>query len=98
MTEAVRLTRAGRLAEATALLQGVPQERKSPEAAERFDRASMRTALRGGQLIDMAPLCSGSPCWTTSGANAQQHTVGHLSEGLAQPNIGEATRGFFQHL
>jgi len=98
MTEAVRLTPAGRFAEATALLQGVLQERKSPEAVERFDRASMRTALRGGQLIDMAPPRSGSAYWTTSGANAQQHTVDALSEGLAQPNIAEATRGFFEHL
>jgi hypothetical protein len=60
MTEAVRLTRAGRLAEATALLQGLPQKAKSPEASGGFDRESMRTAMRGGQPIDMVPLRSGS--------------------------------------
>jgi hypothetical protein len=34
LAEALLLTRAGRLAEATALLQGLPQKRKSPEASE----------------------------------------------------------------
>jgi hypothetical protein len=70
MAEAVRLTRAGRLAEATALLQGVPQS--SPEASEGFDRESMRTAFRGGQLIDAVSPRSGSTHWT---ASAQRHSA-----------------------
>jgi hypothetical protein len=44
MAEATRLTRAGRLAEAMALLQGLPQKSKSPEAPQGVDRNPMRTA------------------------------------------------------
>jgi poly(hydroxyalkanoate) depolymerase family esterase len=93
MAEAVRLTRAGRLAEATALLQGVPQS--SPEASEGFDRESMRTAFRGGQLIDAVSPRSGSTHWT---ASAQRHSTAAPSEDLAQPNMAEAMRGFLEHL
>ena len=44
MAEVTRLTRAGRLAEALARLQGLPQKSKSPEAQEGLDRGPMRMA------------------------------------------------------
>ena len=52
IAEALRLTRAGRLAEATALLQGVPQKQTSAEASEGFGRESTRTVGRRGRLIE----------------------------------------------
>jgi len=96
MAEAVRLTRAGRLAEATALLQGVPQKRKSPEASEELAREPMRTALRGKQLIDMVPPRSGSAHWTAPDVDVQQHTHGALAEELGPPHMPEPMRGFFE--
>ena len=93
-----RMTKAGQLAEATALRQEVRQKRKSPAALKGFDRASMGTAFHGGQLIDMVAPRSGSTYWTISGRNAQQYTVDALSEGLAQPNIAEAMRGLVERL
>ena len=98
MAEAVRLTRAGRLAEATALLQGVPQKQKSPEASEGFDREAMRTGFRGEQLIDAVSPRSGATHWTAPGAGAQRHTIPALSKGLAQPDMAEAMRGFLERL
>jgi hypothetical protein len=94
VAEALRLTRAGRLAEATALLQGVPQKQTSAEASEGFDRESTRTAGGRGRLIEMAPPRLGSTHWTAPGVDAEGHTSAARSEGSAQPNIAEAMRGF----
>jgi len=44
MAEVTRLTREGRLAEAMALLKGLPQKPKGPEAPEGLDRRPMKTA------------------------------------------------------
>ena len=83
MAEAIHLTRAGRLAEATALLRGLSRKEGSPEAS---------------QLIDMVPTRSGSSHWTAPGVDAQQQTVSALTEGLGQPYMPEALHGFLERL
>ncbi|MBV9376579.1 MAG: hypothetical protein JO320_16235, partial [Alphaproteobacteria bacterium] len=98
MAEVVRLTRAGRLAEATALLQRVPQKQQSPEASKARDPESMSMALRGGQPVGMVPPRSRPTYWTAPGVDAQQHTVAALSEGSAQPNMAEVMRGLLDRL
>jgi poly(hydroxyalkanoate) depolymerase family esterase len=98
MAEAIHLTRAGRLAEATALLRGLPRKQKSPEASEGTDRKPMRTVFRGTKLIDMVPTRSGFSQWTAPGVDPQQQTVSALTEGLGQPYGPEALRGFLERL
>ena len=98
IAEALRLTRGGRLAEATALLQGVPQRQMSAEASEGFDRESTRTAGRRRRLIEMAPPRLASTHWTAPGVHAEGHTGAARSEGSAQPNKAEAVRGFLARL
>jgi poly(hydroxyalkanoate) depolymerase family esterase len=96
MAEAIRLTRTGQLAEATALLRRWPQKPTSPEVSERRDRDSVRT-FRGRQLIDMVPpRSSGSDHWTAPGADAQ-HPAAPIA-GLDQSHMPEALRGFLERL
>jgi poly(hydroxyalkanoate) depolymerase family esterase len=95
MAEVTRLTCAGRLAEAMALLQGPPQKPKSPEGN---DRKPMRTPLPDSQVIDMMPSRSGSGPWTVPGIDAQQHTATGLAEGVSQPRMLEAMRGILERL
>ena len=84
MGEALRLTGAGRLAEATALLQGLPQNVKSPEVSKGIKRESTTRAGRAGQLIDMVPPRSASGHWTAPGMDTQEHDAA-LAEGVAPP-------------
>jgi poly(hydroxyalkanoate) depolymerase family esterase len=84
IAEAMRLTRAGRLGEATALLQGLPRRRASPENLDALDRELTSTAFRGEQAIDMAPSRSGSESWTASDVDAQQRTAPGAGWGRAR--------------
>jgi poly(hydroxyalkanoate) depolymerase family esterase len=93
MAEVTRLTRAGRLAEAMALLQGSARKPNTPEAPEGYDREPIKTALPGGgQAIDMLPSRSGTPSWTVPGVDARQHTATSLAEGLGLRRMPEAMR------
>jgi poly(hydroxyalkanoate) depolymerase family esterase len=88
MAEVTRLTRAGRLAEAMALLQGFPQKPNTLEAREGYDREPIKTALPGGgQPIDMLPSRSGTPPWTVPGG---------LAGGLGLPRMPEAMCGILE--
>src|SRR5271168_3258302 len=98
MAEATRLTRAGRLAEAMALLQGLPQKPKSPEAPEGVDRNPMRTASIHRQFIDMVPPRSGSGHWTAPSFDAHHGGDAALTEGSRLPPVPKAMRGFLAQL
>ena len=91
MGEALRLTGAGRLAEATALLQGLPQNVKSSEVSKRIKRESTTRAGRARQLIDMVPPRSASDHWTAPGMDTQEHDAA-LAEGVAPPHMTAALR------
>ena len=92
MGEALRLTSAGRLAEATALLQGLPQNVKPSEVSKGIKRESTTRAGRAGQLIDMVPPRSASGHWTAPGMDTQEHNAA-LAEGVAPPHMTAALRG-----
>jgi poly(hydroxyalkanoate) depolymerase family esterase len=97
MAEATRLTRAGRLAEAMALVQAPPQRPNSLESAEECDREPRGPALRNRQLIDMVPSFSGSGPWTAPGFDTQQGNAAP-AEGSTQAQVPEAARGFLERL
>lgn len=97
MSDALRLTRAGRLAEATALLQSRPQQPKSPGVSEELDRASEGAAFQSPELIDMVPpRSSGSGQWTAPGVDAQRRTA--AAEIRDRPRMPEAMRGVLEGL
>jgi poly(hydroxyalkanoate) depolymerase family esterase len=96
MAEVTRLTRAGRLAEAMALLQGPLRMPKSPEAPEGHDRQPVKTALP--DVIDMMPPRSGSAPGTVPGVDGLQHAATSLAEGLGLPRLPEAMRGILGRL
>ena len=98
MAEVTRLTRAGRLAEALALLRGLTQKPKSPEASEGLDRKPMRTASTESQFIDMRPPRSGSGHWTAPGFDAHPGSDDARTEGLPLPEVHKRMRGFLGHL
>jgi poly(hydroxyalkanoate) depolymerase family esterase len=98
MAEVTRLTREGRLAEAMALLKGLPQKPKWPEAPEGLDRRPMRTAPLDWQFIDMVRPRSGSDHWMAPSFDAHQGSDAAFTEGLAQPHVPEAMRGFIARL
>ena len=92
LAEAIRLTGAGQLAEATALLQRWPQKPKSSsEGSEQRDHDSVRT-----QLIDMMPpRSSGSGPWTAPGVDAR-HRASVSVAGLDQSRMPDAMRRFLE--
>jgi len=92
MAEVTRLTRAGRLAEALALLQGSPRTTKAPQSD---DRRPMRPPLPSSQIIDMMPPRSGTSPWTASGVEARPHMAASPAESLGQPHLPEM-RGLFE--
>jgi poly(hydroxyalkanoate) depolymerase family esterase len=97
MAEVTRLTREGRLAEAMARLQGLPQKSKSPEAQEGLDRR-MRMAPLDRLFIDMVPPRSGSGHWTAPSFDAHHGSDTAPTEGLPPLHVPKAMRGFLAHL
>src|SRR3954467_12571340 len=91
MGEALRLTRAGRLAEATALLQGLPQNVKSSKVSKEMKREATARAGRAGQLIDMEPPRTASGHWTPPGMDTQEHDAA-LAGGATPPHMTAALR------
>jgi poly(hydroxyalkanoate) depolymerase family esterase len=98
MAEVTRLTRAGRLSEALALLQGLPQKPKSPEASEKLDRKPMRTASTESQFTDVRPPRSGSGHWTAPGFDAHPGSDDARTEGMPLPEMHNRMREFLGRL
>jgi poly(hydroxyalkanoate) depolymerase family esterase len=84
MGEALRLTNAGRLAEATALLQGLPQNVGSSEVSDRIKREAPWRAGAAVQLIDMVPPPSPSGHWTAPEIDTHDATP---AAGITPPNM-----------
>jgi poly(hydroxyalkanoate) depolymerase family esterase len=98
MAEAIRLTRGGQLAEATALLLRRSQKPKSLKVAQGFDRETLGTAFRGRQLIDMVPpRFSGSGQWTAPSVDGRHRAAAPVAR-LGQSHMPEAMRGFLERL
>jgi poly(hydroxyalkanoate) depolymerase family esterase len=98
MAEVTRLTRAGRLAEATALLQGSHRKPKSPEAREGLDRRPIRRAPLDRQFIDMVPPRSGSGHLMSPSFDAYHGSDAALTEGFAPPQVPKPMRRLLAHL
>jgi len=98
MGEALRLTGAGRLEEATALLQGLSQNTKSPAVSKGTDRQSTKRAGRPGHPIDMVPPRSPSGHWTVPDVDTQEEHDGGLAEGVALPRMTATLRGLLDRV
>jgi poly(hydroxyalkanoate) depolymerase family esterase len=105
MIEATRLTRAGRLADATALLQRLLHGRAAPDASlDAAEPAADFTARRAPLVIDLAPKMVevGDPqppsrAGASVGAGGNEHTA-LWTKGTAQPAVPEAIRGFLDRI
>ena len=84
MAEVTRLTRAGRLAEAMALLQG--------------SHRPIRMAPLDRQFIDMVPPRSGSGHLMSPSFDTHHGSDAVLTQGLAPPHVPKPMRGFLAHL
>ncbi|KAB1072351.1 extracellular catalytic domain type 1 short-chain-length polyhydroxyalkanoate depolymerase [Methylobacterium planeticum] len=84
--EVTRLTRAGKLAEAMALLKGQEAPGPAPKEAGRSARAS---AFRS--IIDMVPPAQAGGAWTAPGSPGQ-------AKAAAFPDLGETMRTFRERL
>jgi poly(hydroxyalkanoate) depolymerase family esterase len=102
MLEATRLTREGRLAEAMALLQGIPPSaHPSPTADDNDKDAGKRPVGLAARIIDMVPPSSAGGAWTPpkfTFPNPMSNAVNGPTAGLDQAQVPEALRGFLDRM
>jgi poly(hydroxyalkanoate) depolymerase family esterase len=103
MLEATRLTRAGRLAEAMALLQGgLSGAHPSATSGDSGGDAGQHPLRRAARIIDMVPPSSGGGgAWTSPKFNFSHldpHAFGGFTGGLDQAQVPEALRGFLERM
>ncbi len=100
--EATRLTREGRLAEAMALLQGMPPSASPSSAAADIDKdAGKRPMTSAARIIDMVPPASARGAWTApkfTFPNRTPDAFNSPAEGLDQAHMPEALRGFLDRM
>ena len=105
MLEATRLTRAGRLTEATALLQRALRGGTVPDTASGpTGEAAHAPAGRGSRIIDLTPDTieltdpqPSPPAGQASGTGASSRPAG-WTPGTAQPHLPEALRSFLDRV
>jgi poly(hydroxyalkanoate) depolymerase family esterase len=98
MAEATRLTREGRLAEATALLRGALPGAASSASPFKFrDDAGGTTPSSPTRVIDMVPPAPGTRGPWTSPPNAEPNSA-DVAHGSAQPRMPEALREFLDRI
>jgi poly(hydroxyalkanoate) depolymerase family esterase len=105
MLEATRLTRAGRLTEATALLQRALRGETVPDTASGpTGEAPHASVGRGSRIIDLTPetieltdLQPSPPAAQTSATGASGRPASS-TPGTAQPHLPEALRGFLDRV
>ena len=102
MLEATRLTREGRLAEAMALLQGMPSSAHLSPAADDNDKdAGKRLGRPAARIIDMMPPSSGGVAWTPpkfTFPNPTPNAFNGPTGGLDQAQVPEALRVFLDRM
>ncbi|MBL0402648.1 PHB depolymerase family esterase [Microvirga aerilata] len=100
--EATRLTREGRLAEAMALLQGMPPSaHQSPIVDENDQDIGKRPAGPAARILDMVPPSSGGGAWTApkfTFPNAAPNAFNGPAAGLDQAQVPEALRDFIKRM
>jgi hypothetical protein len=105
MLEATRLTRAGRLTEATVLLQRALRIGRVPDAAsDPAGEAARAPAGRGARIINLTPDTieltapqASPPAGQSSSTGASSRPAGS-TPGMAQPHLPEALRGFLDRV
>jgi poly(hydroxyalkanoate) depolymerase family esterase len=102
MIEATRLTREGRLAEAMALLQGMPPSAHPSPAVDDNDKdAGKRPERPAAWIIDMVPPSAGGGAWTPPKFNSPHRTPNPfdgLGGAAGQQQVPEALRGFLDRM
>src|SRR4051812_2294183 len=102
MIEATRLTREGRLAEAMALLQGMPPSaHPSPAAGDNDKDAGTRPEGLAARIIDMVPPSFAGGAWTPpkfTFRNPAPNAFNGPAAGLNQSQVPEALRGFLDRI
>jgi poly(hydroxyalkanoate) depolymerase family esterase len=102
MLEATRLTREGRLAEAMALLQGMPPSAHPSPAVDDHNRdAAQRPTGLATRILDMVPPSSTGGAWTPpkfTFPNAAPNAFNGPTAGLDQGQVPEALRGFLDRM
>jgi poly(hydroxyalkanoate) depolymerase family esterase len=101
LLEATRLTQAGHLAEAMALLRGLSAQAATPAASSEGHGPSKAASGRAPLVIDMHPPTGVGEAWTSAPFNPSQPTFGlsgRLPKGLAGTKVPEALRGFLDRV
>jgi poly(hydroxyalkanoate) depolymerase family esterase len=100
--EATRLTREGRLAEAMALLQGMPPSAPPSPAADDNDKdVGKRPMVSAARIIDMVPPSSARGAWTAPKFTFPKRTPDASNSPTAdldQARVPEALRGFLDRM
>ena len=94
--EALRLTAAGRLVEATALLQGLPHPATAPDTAAETSRAAT-PADRARQTIDMVRHATAEDSWSAPGFKTEQQDA-VCDAAASSPQSTTALQGMLDRL
>jgi poly(hydroxyalkanoate) depolymerase family esterase len=97
MMEATRLTRAGRLEEAMAVLRGARPSTPTSASPSDIKGGAAQTTKRGSSILDMTPPSPSSAGYWTAPPTSGEPFVGR-PERLGQMQMPEALRGFVERM